>query len=249
MMTDQEKRDSYIAAGVTALVMAVIITLLVCCGISYQEPVEKPKDTTPELLVEEEETFLEPEILKDLGEENAVNNDTPAKAFQGEPKPAEVENTKLVTPGKNPKPAPPVDKLVSTKHESPVKTDEPSVSEEERKQVTSAIAKSFSGRNGTPEGSSGSDGAGSTGIGVKGNAAGRTFISCPSPSVTLRHQTTVTVSVVIDAEGRVISASASGGASAEIRKACENAARKARWSAKKGASETRGSITFRIYPK
>ena len=249
-MIDQEKKDSYISAGITCIVMIVIYLLLIFCGISYREPEAKPKDVTPELLAEEEEeTFIEPEILKDLGEENAVNNDAPAKVFQGEPKPAPVENTKIVVPGKNPNPAPPVDKLISTKHESPVKTTEPSVSDEERQQVTSAMAKSFSGRNGTPQGSSGSDGVGSTGIGVKGNAAGRTFLSCPSPSVTLRHQTTVTVSVVIDADGKVISASASGGASAEIRRACENAARQARWSAKKGAAETRGSITFKIYPK
>lgn len=248
-MTEQEKKDSYIAAGITLLILIVIILLLIFCGITYQEPEPKPKDTTPELLMEEEETFLEPEILKDLGEENAVNNDAPAQAFQGEPKPAPVENTKLVTPGKNPKPAPPVDKLVSTKHESDMKSTEPTVTEEERQQVTSAMAKSFSGRNGTPQGSSGSDGAGGTGVGVKGNAAGRTFLSCPSPSVTLRHQTSVTVTVVIDADGKVTSASASGGASAEIRRACENAARQARWSAKKGASETRGSITFKIYPR
>lgn len=248
MNSDKQKKDSLIAAIITIVVMALTILMLSICKLTYEELPELAKDSTPELMMDEE-TFLEPEILKDLGEENAVNNDAPAEAFQGEPEPAPKDNNKIVTPGKSDKPAPPVDKLVSTKHDSPVKSTEPSATQEEKQRVTSAVAKGFSGRNGTPEGSGGSDGAGDTGIGIQGNAAGRTFKGCPSPSVTLRHKTTVKVSVVIDADGKVISATASGGASADIRKACENAARKARWSEKKGASETRGSITFTITPR
>lgn len=248
MNSDRQKKDSLIAAIITLVVMALTILMLSLCSLTYEEIPQLAKDSTPELMMDEE-TFLEPEILKDLGEENAVNNDAPAKAFQGEPEPAPKDNNKIVTPGKSEKPAPPVEKLVSTKHESDVKSTEPTATQEEKQRVTSAMAKGFSGRNGTPQGSSGSDGAGDTGIGIQGNAAGRTFKGCPSPSVTLRHKTTVKVSVVIDAEGKVISATASGGASAEIRQACENAARKARWSEKKGATETRGSITFTITPR
>lgn len=66
--------------------------------------------------------------------------------------------------------------------------------------------------------------------------------------MTLRNKTTVTVSVVIDSDGNVISAKASGGASASIRRACEQAAKGAKWSPKKGAGETRGSISFTITP-
>lgn len=248
MNSDRQKKDSLIAALITLVVMGLLVVMLSVCGLTYEEVQELAKDSTPELMLDEE-TFLEPEILKDLGEENAVNNDAPAKTFQGEPEPAPKDNNKIVTPGKSEKPAPPVDKLVSTKHESPVQSTEPTVSQEEKQRVTSTVAKGFSGRNGTPEGSSGSDGAGDTGIGIQGNAAGRTFKGCPTPSVTLRHKTTVKVSIVIDANGKVISATASGGASAEIRQACENAARKARWSEKKGAAETRGSITFTITPR
>lgn len=86
-------------------------------------------------------------------------------------------------------------------------------------------------------------------MGITGNASGRTFKGCPKPDVTLRNKTTVTVSVVIDADGNVTSAKASGGSSAAIRRACEQAARGAKWSAKKGAGETRGSITFTITPR
>ncbi|MDE5808525.1 MAG: energy transducer TonB, partial [Muribaculaceae bacterium] len=170
-------------------------------------------------------------------------------AEQGEPVKAPVENTKLGEPGDNPKPTPQIEKKITQKAESPVKATEPPATTEEQSKISSAMANKFSGKNGTPGGKTGSNGSGGTGIGVSGTANGREFKGCPSPDVTLRHKTTVKVSVVIDAEGKVISATASGSADASIRRACEKAARAARWSAKKGAAETRGSITFTITPK
>lgn len=248
-MTPQEKKDKSMAAAITALVSLLILLCLFWGHIQFQQE-ENTQKATPELMtLEEEELFLEPEILRDLGEENAVNHDSPAPAFKGEPQKAETDNNKLVVPGKNPNPAPPVEKLVSSKKESDVKATEPSASKEEKQQVTSKVANSFSARNGSTEGTSGTSGASGSGIGIAGNANGRSFLGCPSPNVELRNKTTVKVSVVIDADGKVISASASGGSSTEIRKACENAARSARWSAKKGASETRGTITFTITPR
>jgi len=244
---NRQQKDKSLAAAVTALVMATVIIALLLGSMTFDRELLAVRQA-PEIL-EEEELFLEPEILKDLGEEDAVHNDAPAEAFQGEPEPAETDNTKLVVKGDNPKPAPPVEKPVSTKRESPVKVTEPTITKEEKQKVTSSVAKGFSGRNGAKEGSSGSAGAGGTGMGITGNASGRTFKGCPKPDVTLRNKTTVTVAVVIDADGNVTSAKASGGASAAIRRACEQAARGAKWSAKKGAGETRGSITFTITPK
>ncbi len=245
---NRQQKDQTIAAAITFLVTLLILLSLFLGGVTFDRE-QLAVQSTPEILPEEDELFLEPEILKDLGEEDAVHNDAPAKAFQGDPEPAKTDNTKLVVKGENPKPAPPVEKLVSTKKESPVKTTEPSISKEEKQKVTSTVAKGFSSRNGSKEGTSGTAGAGGTGMGITGNAAGRTFKGCPKPDVTLRNKTTVTVSVVIDAEGNVTSAKASGGASAAIRRACEQAARGAKWSAKKGAGETRGSITFTITPR
>ena len=247
-MNNKQKKDSYIAAGVTTVVMLLILLFLYFGGYSFDRQL-LAESSTPEIAPEEEEIFLEPEILRDLGEENATHNDAPAPAFQGEPEPSETDNTKLVVPGENPKPAPPIEKKVTTKKESPVKATEPSVTKEEKQKVTSSVAKGFSGRNGTPEGNSGTDGAGGTGMGIRGSANGRTFRGCPSPDVSLRHKTTVKVAVVIDADGNVTSATASGGSSAQIRRACEQAARGAKWSAKKGAGETRGTITFTITPR
>lgn len=249
MSIQQNKKDSVIAAVITFFVVLVILFVLLFTNISYDAPEQLANDSTPELMLDEEETFLEPEILKDLGEEDAVNNEAPAKAFQGEPEPAPKESNKIVEPGKNANPAPPVKKLVSTNKESDVKTTEPKATEEERQRVTSAMAKGFVGKNGNTQGSTGSDGAGDSSVGIVGNASGRTFKGCPKPDVTLRHKTTVTVSVVIDADGKVISATASGAADANIRAACERAARQARWTEKKGAGETRGTLTFTITPR
>lgn len=131
-----------------------------------------------------------------------------------------------------------------------MKVEEPSQTDKERQKATSSVANKFSHRNGAVEGTDkGTSGAGGTGVGVSGNAHGRSFISCPKPDVALRHKTIVTVNVVIDAEGKVVEATAKGSADASIRRKCEAAARQARWSAKKGATSTRGSITFTITPR
>ena len=122
-----------------------------------------------------------------------------------------------------------------------MKADEPSQTDKERQKATSSVANKFAPHNGSTEGSDkGTSGAGGTGVGVSGNAHGRSFISCPKPDVALRHKTIVTVNVVIDA---------AGSGSADIRRKCEAAARQARWSAKKGATSTRGSIRFTITPR
>lgn len=247
--THPEYKDRIIAAGITFLAVLIILLLLFTGGMSYQRA-ELARESTPELMPEpEEDLFIEPEILAIQGEPDAVNNDAPAPVEQGEPVKAEKEVTKIIEPGDNPKPAPQIEKKITQKAESPVKATNPPATDEEKSQVASAMANKFSGKNGTPGGKTGSNGSGGTGIGVSGTANGRQFMGCPAPEVSLRHKTTVKVSVVIDATGKVISASASGSADASIRRACEQAARSARWSAKAGAGETRGSITFTITPK
>ncbi len=245
-----ENKDRAIAAGVTFIALLILLLFLFKGGMSFQR-MELAEVSTPEMMLpeDEEETFIEPEILKAQGEPDATEHDAPAPVEQGEPVKAPVENTKIVEPGDNPKPAPQIEKKITQKAESPVKATNPPATDEEQSKISSAMANKFSGKNGTPGGKTGSNGSGGTGIGISGTANGREFKGCPLPNVTLRHKTTVKVSVVIDAEGKVISATASGAPDASIRRACEQAARSARWSAKKGAAETRGSITFTITPK
>lgn len=259
------KNDQIKAALLTLLAVLAIILLLLLGSLQIP-PQFPPKQAPAELLPLDEETFIEPEIIP-LGEEDAVNHDAPAPALKGDPEPAPVD--KKPTPPKNTEKSSLQTKsqekplVASKKSKSELKSSEPSVKKEksttdkpavnndkERQKASSAVASKFSPKNGSASGSSQADnGSGGSATGIAGNATGRTFISCPKPDVSLRNKTVVTVSVVIDADGKVTEAKASGSASASIRRACEAAARAARWSAKKGASSTRGSITFTITPK
>ena len=247
MSRSQQRKDRTVAALLTALVVALILVTLFFGGITWDRAA-LAESSTPEIMSEEEELFIEPELVE-LGEETAETVDKPAPAIKGEPDPAPEDRTEIIEPGENPKPAPPKPKVVTQKTPSPVKEKEPSQTDRDRQKATSSMANKFSVKNGAPEGKGEGTGAGGDGVGIKGNARGRTFISCPKPDVYLRHKTLVTVSVVIDAEGKVISASASGSAEARIRRRCEQAARGARWTPKKGAAETRGTITFTITPR
>lgn len=245
-MTARERKDKMIAAGVTLAVALALILFLLFNSLTWNQKALVQNQEIPE--PEEEEIFLDPQLLN-LGEEEAVAHDQPAPNPQGEPEPAETDNDRLVIPGENPKPAPLKEKLVSTPKESEVKTVEPKATDKERQKITSTMAKGFSSQSGKPDGKDGSAGSGGEGLGIVGSARGRVFRGCPAPDVTLRHKLTVTVNVTVDEHGSVVSASARGGASAEIRRACERAALQARWSPKKGAGETRGTITFTITPR
>ncbi|MDE6144232.1 MAG: hypothetical protein K2F94_09180 [Muribaculaceae bacterium] len=245
---DNNRKDRALAALITLLILAAILLILLFGSVSWKRDAIT-ETTSPELMLEEEE-FIEPELVE-LGEETAVKQNKPAPTLKGEPEPAPEDNAEIVDPGPKPDPNPkPVRNEITQKKESRLKQEEAAKTEKERKKATSSVASKFSSKNGSTEGSDkGTSGAGGTGVGVSGNAHGRSFISCPKPDVTLRHKTVVTVNVVIDAEGKVTEAKASGSASAEIRRKCEAAARQARWSAKKGATSTRGSITFTITPR
>lgn len=245
----REHRDSIIAALVTLLAVGLLLVWLLVASLRYDDRLAA-SSRNPEL--EEDEIFLDPELLleqhKDAGEPDAVANDAPAAPIKGEPAPAPEEHPKTVVSADNPSPSP-EQELISSNQESPVQTVAPDHKKEEEKVATSMAGK-FGAKPGSVTGkfesTGGSDGVAS---GVTGKMAGRKFLGCPLPDVSLAHKTTVTVSITVDADGNVLSATASGAATRDIRRKCEQAAMKARWSAKKGAPSTRGSITFTIIPK
>lgn len=249
-MNQTERKDSIIAAAVTFTAALLLLLFLFFGGMKYTRN-ELAQESTAAIMQpeEEEETFLEPEILEELGEPDATMKDAPAPSLKGDPKPDVKDNTRAVVPGTNPKPAPPRENPVSQTKESPVKATTPSITDEERQQVTSTVAKGFQGKNGNVDGKGDSGGAGGTGLGISGVASGRTFKGCPKPNVALRHKVTVVVDVQIDAAGKVTYAHARGGADASIRNACESAARGARWSEKPDAPPAKGTITFTITPR
>lgn len=246
---DYEKRDSLIAVGVTILIALLMVVALVCGGLTYDERLASA--TVPELQNEEEEIFLEPELLemnKSIGEEDAVNNDAPAAEIKGEPVPAETEQPHTQIKGTNENPAPNIHEHITQSEESAVQTTTPSKKDEEK--VASSMAGKFGSKPGAADGKFDStSGSGGVGSGVTGKMSGRQFLGCPLPDVSLSHKVVVTVSITVDADGKVTSATASGAADRSIRKKCEEAAMKAKWSAKKGTPSTRGSITFTIIPK
>lgn len=244
----QHDKDNALAALITFLIVLAILLALFFGGLSWDRNALAQASISE--IAPDEELFIEPELV-DLGEESAIKNEDPAPTLKGEPVKAPDDNAEIVDPGPKPDPKPkPSRNEIAQKKESKIKQQEAARLEKERKQATSKVADKFSSKNGSSEGSDkGSSGSGGSGIGVSGNAHGRTFISCPKPDVSLRHKTVVRVNVVIDAEGKVTEASATGSADAAIRRKCEQAARQARWSPKKGATSTRGSITFTITPK
>lgn len=247
--SNSHSRDSLIAALVTLLVVGLLLVWLLVATLRYDERLAA---TTMNPELEEEEIFLDPELLlethQSIGEPDATAHDAPAPEVKGEPAPAPVEQPHTVISGENTAPSP-EQPLIASSEESPVQTAAPDKKKEEEKVATSMAGK-FSSKPGSVTGKfdspGGSDGVGS---GVTGKMSGRQFLGCPLPDVTLAHKTTVTVSITVDAEGKVLTAAASGAATREIRKKCEQAAMQARWSAKKGAASTRGSITFTIIPR
>ncbi|MDE6547557.1 MAG: hypothetical protein K2L22_01035 [Muribaculaceae bacterium] len=248
-MNKSERRDSLIAAFVTIVAVGIVLVWLLVATLRYDEKLTASSEN-PQL--EEDEIFLDPELLLEnhqtIGEPDAVAKDSPAPEIKGEPAPAPVEQPHTVLSGENTVPSP-EQTLITSKAESPVQTAATDKKKEEEKVATSMAGK-FSSKPGSVQGKfdspGGSDGAGS---GVIGKMSGRQFLGCPLPDVSLAHKTTVTVSITVDADGKVMTATASGAATREIRKKCEQAALQARWSAKKGAPSTRGSITFTIIPK
>lgn len=239
-------KDRLLAAALTLVVVLLILLLIFAGRLSFTPPAGEPR-AEAELM--EEELFVEP-LLTDLGEETSPQGKgEAAPTLKGEPEPAPADRTEIVTPGAA-KTSRSSEDVAVAKRESKLKKEEAAATEKEKQRATSSVASKFSSKNGSAEGSDeGASGAGGAGVGVSGNARGRTFRGCPIPDVTLRHKTIVTVNVVIDAEGNVTEATASGSADAAIRRKCEAAARGARWSPKKGAAVTRGSITFTITPK
>lgn len=248
-MNTSERKDSFIAAIVTFVAIALTLVWLLVATLHYDDKLAATSEN-PQL--EEDEIFLDPELLlenhKSIGEPDIANQDAPAPEIKGVPAPSPEEQPHTVLSGENTQPSPEQTLITSTK-ESAVQTAASNKKKDDEKVATSMAGK-FNSKPGTVEGKfdspGGTDGAAS---GVTGKMSGRQFLGCPLPNVALSHKTTVTVSITVDAEGKVTSATASGAATREIRKKCEQAAMQARWSEKKGATSTRGSITFTIIPK
>lgn len=247
-MNKTRKKDSIIAGLITFAVVAVLLLWLMFTSLAYDNRMASAEN--PQL--EAEELFLDPELLleqnKSIGNPESEATDAPAPEVKGLPAPSVEEQDHTVKVGDG-TPVSSEQKLITSSAESAVDNAAAERKKEEEK-VASSMAGKFKSNPGLTSGKFDSPGGSEgTGSGVAGKMSGRQFLGCPLPDVELTHKTTVTVSITVDAEGRVTSATASGAATRSIRKKCEEAAMKAKWSAKEGAASTRGTITFTIIPK
>ena len=243
------RHDNLIAAGVTILFALLLFIFLYTSSIGYDRN-RLAEASIPEIGQEEEELFLDP-MLIDPGEDFSPVEKDAAPEAQGSPQvtPAPDESVRPVVKGDNPAPAPPKEKLVTQKQESPVKATTPTITDKETQNAQAKVANAFQ-NPGKTNGKNNSAGSGGSSAGISGNANGWKFLGCPAPQVTLSTKKTITVSVTVNADGKVTSARASGG-DPKLHEACERAARQARWQPlhnDKGKT-ARGTITFTITPR
>lgn len=245
-------RDSAIAAAITFVVALLLLLALYYGGVTFDREV-LAQASTPEIIAlpeEEEEEFIEPELLTEAADHDA-DTEAAAPNLHGEPEKAPEDNPRAVVPDKNPNPAPPIEKPIVQKKESPVKAVTPPATDEDKKKATSKVGSKFSGRNGSESGSPNASGVGGTGVGkAKGDVNGRRFISCPSPVVASAKKGTfnVIVRISVDANGDVKKAevSRSNGLEPAVLQECKGCALKAKWDKKEGAPLAKGTLTFTI---
>lgn len=239
--TDRARRDEWLAAAITFVVVFCLFIVLFYGGVTFDKALLAAA-SQPET-GQEDELFLDPELITDAGEDLSRFEDEPAPVRQGveeagdAPEPPAEAQTGIATT----KPSDTRMKRSDNPAPNPVKTDN-TREKAEKDALAANMRKGFS-KGGAAAG------AGGEGAGVSGNAPGRRFISCPQPDVALKNRTVVKVDVTVDASGKVLTAKARSGGDAYIRRACETAARGARWSEKKGAADTPGTITFTITPR
>lgn len=245
-------REQVIAAAVTLAVVVLLLLLcfLVTLGPDFSAP--KPADKeNPQLVQEEEEEFLDV-VLEEKGIEQADESAIDAEALpQGEPEYAETPNMNKSVSGPSEKPSKSDETLITQKPKSPVTSTPAQKNDKPDSKISSNMKNQFSPHNGVPDNSApGAAGSGGESTGAaSGSVNGRTLVGYTTPKVKLHAAVTVVVDVVVDENGNVIKATfRSGTTDASIRKACEDASRKAKWSAAKGVKSTPGTITWRLKP-
>lgn len=242
----KEKIPSIIGAS-AAIVAALIIFLILYWGKLSFDPHFFSSASIPE--PDEEELFLDPELI-DPGEEESPMEIAPQAEALGSPEVVEEPKPEPpVVKGEAEAPAPPKPKEVTQTKKSEVKSQEPKKTDKPDKKVEGKVANAFT-NSGNASGKNNSAGAGGQSFGISGSSNGWKFIGCPEPKVSLRNKVTVKVSVTVNAEGIVTRAKASGG-NADIRRACEAAARQARWQplSNREKKTADGVITFTITPR
>lgn len=250
----RERRAAIIAACVTFGVALVIFVFLFFMTLSADRREVTDATVLPAALPDDEEVFLEPELLviDNPGDENVPDIDEAAPQAPGQPDPAPEEQKVQVMKNEKPPVKEPVSnkkELVATPKENDVKTSTPKLTPEEEKRIASMQGKLKTDNNGASSGKeSPASGSGGNGVSFSGNVNGRKMLSCPTWKLKLTQKTTVKVNITVDADGNVTSATAVSGGTANLRNECQKMALRSKWTAKAGAKPTTGTITFTISP-
>lgn len=245
--------NSRLIAGVGTLLAAVaIILVLLLCGLT-QYPAALAA-ATPQPQPDTDVQYIEPELLEPQAPDGTgIENNTPDQAA-GQPLGLEAqvprESKEKIISSDNKKPDKSTEHLVTQKQPSPVQNTGPAPKKKPESNISSAMGAKFNGKNGSQSGRHGGYATGGKGTGVNGKLRGRTFLGCDKPTVYLKTRYTIVIRVEVNAQGKVVSAtiSSAGGAPRDIQNKCLAAAKTARWSAKEGAANARGSLTFNLVP-
>ena len=251
-MSNRERKDAIIAAAVTFGVALLIIIFLFVKSLNYDR--EAFAEASIPEYQDEEEYFLEPDLLimGQTGETDLEQTEEAEPQPPGEPDPAETEQLVKTTPNNEEPKEEPVStkpKLVSSTEQSDVKTSTPKPSDEDQKRIASIQGKFKSDNNGSRTGKeSANSGSGGNGVSVSGSVNGRKQVSISTWPVKLTQKTTVKVSIIVDADGNVTSATAISGGTPTLRSECEKMARTSKWTKKAGAAPQSGTISITITP-
>ena len=256
MTMRRPRKPEMIAAAATLLIALGLLALLYCAAFGTDRR-QLAVNSIPE--EPDEEVYIEPEMLRLQERENM---DQPEDAPE-EPQPAQAEAHGLPAPAtrpdptiqathsEQPKPTRSNETLVTQKPGSKVKTEpaKPNPNPDSHKTPT-AMSGKFNAKPGSATGRHGGAGSGGDDVSsVARGLIGRNFHGY-SEKITGTHalKATVTVRVVVGADGMVKSASllSSGGAPPEITGRCVRWARRCSWDPKPGAADATGVITYNV---
>lgn len=247
-----------IALSVT--VLAAILLMLLLLGVHLDlTRVENPKPQETLTMADmdavemPEEEFIEPE-LEELGDPDNEVDALDAPMPQGEPDVSDTPSDKLVVNGPNPNPNDESEKLVATSKPSPAQTAAPSEKDEPDRRITGMKDK-FSPKNGKSDGkgSTANSGHGSEGTGARGDiSGGRKLEKYVLPEgFSISKPITVTVTVIVKADGSVESGSAKCSTrlkDSSLQAKVLRCSEQTRWTPKSGASPVQARIYWTLVP-
>lgn len=250
----RERRDAVIAACVTFAVALVLLVLLFVLTVGTPDVSRLAEESIPEIQdVEEEEIFLEPEmlVLDRIGFEDGDKTLEEMPQPLGEPEISDevqnervIKNDKIVEQPSEENPPPLLSDDKSNKNldrTTPMPADTTkNITDHERPNIQFP-------QNGKLEGEI-TFASGTGEKNPKGNKDGRHLEHWPPMKYTLSQPAQVTINIEVNAEGKVTYAKAAknSGGDKKLQQQCEKWALETTWTPKKGAPITPGVLRFNI---